>query len=186
MMSMLRNALGALWLALVAMAGIIPANAQNAIQAMAVTTCGTPNVTLTNGKNGPVFQDTTGKLCGNYTVTPSAAAGAGIAPAPSAPALATSQVIKSGAGNLYSFEVSADSTLSAAAWWIMIFDATADPGNGAVTPRKCFGQVSGATSAAYAFSTPIAFTTGITIVVSTTGCYTETQSAHAFISGDAK
>ena len=119
-------------------------------------------------------------------VTPTPSAGGGLTPAPAAPALATSQVIKSGAGNLYSFEVSADSTLSGAAWWILIFDATSDPGNGAVTPRKCYGQVAGATSAAYAWTTPIAFTAGIVIVASTTGCYTETQSVHAFISGDAK
>lgn len=119
-------------------------------------------------------------------ITPSPSASGGLTPAPLAPALATSQVIKSGAGNLYSFEVSADSTLSAAAWWILIFDATSDPGNGAVTPRKCYSQASGTTSIAYAWTIPIAFTAGITIVVSTTGCYTETQSAHAFISGDAK
>lgn len=131
--------------------------------------------------------DTTLRLCVNATVTPSSAGG--LTPSPLAPALATSQVIETcptGGCNLYSFEVSADSTLSAAAWWILIFDATSDPGNGSVTPRKCYAQVSGATSAAYAWTFPIHFTTGIVIVVSTSGCFTETQSAHAFISGDAK
>ena len=112
--------------------------------------------------------------------------GAGLTPSPVAPSLATSQVIKASAGNLYSFEVSADSTLSAAAWWILIFDSASDPGNVAVTPRKCYAQPAGVTSAAYAWTVPVAFTTGIVIVVSSTGCYTETQSAHAFISGDAK
>jgi hypothetical protein len=101
-------------------------------------------------------------------------------------ALAANQIVLSGAGNLNSFEVSADATLSAAPWWIMIFDATAAPADGAVTPKKCFAQASGVTSYAAAFPAPIAFGTGITIGVSTTGCFTKTASVHAFISGDAK
>lgn len=147
-----------------------------------------PNGCGTGNPGSPVLgyltSDTALRLCVNSSPSPSPSAG--LTPAPAAPTLATSQVVKNSAGNLYSFEVSADSTLSAAAWWILIFDATSDPGNGAVTPRKCYAQVSGATSAAYAFPTPITFANGIVIVVSTTGCFTETQSAHAFISGDAK
>jgi hypothetical protein len=85
---------------------------------------------------------------------------------------------------LTSFEVSADSTLSAAAWWIMIYDATAAPSDGAVTPKKCYAIASGTTSFAAAFQTPPIFTTGIVIGVSTTGCFSKTASAHAFISGD--
>jgi hypothetical protein len=99
-------------------------------------------------------------------------------------ALAANQVVKGAGGNLFSFEVSADSTLSGAAWWIMIYDAVAAPADGAVTPRKCYAQPSGAVSASYAFQAPISFSTGIVIGVSTTGCYTKTQSVHAFISGD--
>ena len=99
-------------------------------------------------------------------------------------ALAASLVVKATAGNLYSFEVSADSTLSAAAWWIMIFDATSLPGDGSVTPAKCYAFPSGVTSAAYAFPAAVSFTTGIVIGVSTTGCFTKTASTHAFISGD--
>lgn len=119
------------------------------------------------------------------TVGPSAAAGAGLTPAASA-ALASNKVVKSSAGNLYSFQVSADSTLSAAAWWIMIFDATSLPSNGAVTPAKCYAMPSGATSASYGWNSPVAFATGITIGVSTTGCFSLTASVHAFISGDAQ
>jgi hypothetical protein len=150
----------------------VPAQAQNAVVQYKATATTPGSIPVTPTTPLPVVQ------------VPSASGG--LAPSPAAPALATSQVIKASAGNLYSFEVSADSTLSGAAWWILIFDAATDPGNGAVTPRKCYAQVSGATSASYAWFTPIAFTTGIVIVVSTTGCYTETQSAHAFISGDAK
>lgn len=119
------------------------------------------------------------------TSTPSAASGAGLTPITTA-ALAANQIVKASAGNLYSFEVSVDSTLSAAAWWIMLYNATSAPGDGAVTPLKCYALPSGATSYAAAFPTPVAFSTGITIGVSTTGCFTKTASTHAFISGDAQ
>ena len=98
--------------------------------------------------------------------------------------LAASLVVKATAGNLYSFEASADSTLSGAAWWIMIFDATTLPVDGTVTPAKCYALPSGVTSAAYAFPAAVSFTSGIVIGVSTTGCFTKTASTHAFISGD--
>lgn len=63
----MRNAFTALWGALlcvlVAMGGIAPANAQTAIQALVVTTCGTPLTTYTAGRPGAVTLDTTGTLC---------------------------------------------------------------------------------------------------------------------------
>lgn len=119
------------------------------------------------------------------TVAPSASTGIGLTPATTA-ALASNKVVKASAGNLYSFQVSADSTLSAVAWWIMIFDATALPSNGAVTPLKCYAYPAGTTSASYGWNSPVAFATGIVIGVSTTGCFTLTASVHAFISGDAQ
>lgn len=100
--------------------------------------------------------------------------------------LTANQIIKAAAGNLYSFEVSADSTLSAAAWWIMIYDAVTAPADGAITPAKCYAMPSGTTGYAAAFPTPLRLATGITIGVSTAGCFTKTASTHAFISGDAK
>lgn len=119
------------------------------------------------------------------TKIPSAAAVAGLTPTTSA-ALAANTVIKASAGNLYSFEVSANSTLAAAAWWIMIYNATSAPADGAVTPLKCYAMPLGTTAFAAAFPTPVAFSTGITIGVSTTGCFTKTASTNAFISGDAQ
>lgn len=101
-------------------------------------------------------------------------------------ALAANQVVKSSAGNLYSLQVSADSTLSAAAWWLMLYDAASAPVDGAVTPLKCYAFPSGTTSASMAFPAPISFVTGVVAGVSTTGCFTKTASTHAFISGDAK
>jgi hypothetical protein len=130
--------------------------------------------------------------------TPTVAAGSGAVPVPSSESAAglstvasatleTSHVIKNGAGNLYAFNISADSTLSGAAWWLLIFNATSAPGDGAVTPAKCYALASGTTSYSAAWDiAPLYFSTGITIVVSTTGCFTKTASAHAFISGDYK
>ena len=118
-----------------------------------------------------------------WPVTQQAGAGGGATHAQSA-ALAANLTLKSGAGNLYSFEVAADSTLAGAAWWVMIYDATSAPADGAITPAKCYSLPSGATTMTGAFPTPVAFATGITIGVSTNGCYTKAQSTHALIGGD--
>lgn len=114
-----------------------------------------------------------------------------VAPAPASTlavtaSLASNLVAKSSTGALLSFEVSADSTLSGAAWWVMIFNATSAPSDGSVTPAKCYALPSGATAFTGAFPNPAVFSTGITIVASTTGCFTKTASAHAFISGDVQ
>ena len=70
------------------------------------------------------------------------------------------------------------------AWWLLVFDATSAPADGAVTPAKCFAYPAGTLSASYGFSAPPAFTTGIVLSVSTTGCFTKTASVHAFLGGD--
>ena len=98
-------------------------------------------------------------------------------------ALAANLVVSAAPASLFSFEVSADSTLSAAAWWVMAYDATAAPADGAVTPIKCYALPSGAPSISAGFTTPETFSTGVVIGVSTTGCFTKTASTHAFISG---
>jgi hypothetical protein len=103
-----------------------------------------------------------------------------------ASALAANLVVNNAASSLYSFNVSADSTLSAAAWWIMIYNATTAPVDGAVTPARCYAMASGSTSFSAAFPAGLPFGTGIVIGVSTTGCFTKTASTHAFIAGDFK
>ena len=122
---------------------------------------------------------------GNLCVTLNGSGGTSGATHTQTSALATSLPVKASKGTLYSFEVNADSTLSAAAWYIMIYDATSKPAAGAVTPAKCYGIPSGTTQAGGTFnSSGVAFTTGIVIAVSTAGCFTQTDSAHAFIAGD--
>lgn len=103
----------------------------------------------------------------------------------STPALGGSQILKASAGTLFSFEVNADATLSAAAWFVMIFNSSTVPADGAVAPVKCYGQSAGtAQMGGTLASNGVAFSNGIVIVTSTTGCFTKTISAHAFISGD--
>lgn len=120
------------------------------------------------------------------TSTPSSGSGAATAYAATT-ALASNKVLKASAGNLYSFQVAADSTLSGAAWWVMVYDATSLPGDGAVTPAKCYAMPAGTTSYSASFgATPVRLATGITIGVSTNGCFTQAASAHAFISGEAQ
>jgi hypothetical protein len=101
-------------------------------------------------------------------------------------ALCANLVVKASAGTLYSFEIAADSTLSGAAWWEMVYNATSAPADGAgQTPLKCYAAPSGTTTFNGSFTSGgIAASTGITIGVSTTGCFTKTASTHAMISGD--
>lgn len=128
-------------------------------------------------------QDITAAFPLPVVVTPSSTSGATHA---QCAALCANLVVDANPGDLFSFNVSADSTLSAAAWWIMVYDATAAPGDGAVTPAKCYAMTSGTTSFSAAFPVPATFTTGITFGVSTTGCFSKTASTHAFIAGDFK
>ena len=66
----------------------------------------------------------------------------------------------------------------------MIFNATSLPGDGTVTPAKCYAFPAGTTNYSAAFPTPVALSTGIVMGVSTNGCYTKAASTHAYISGD--
>jgi hypothetical protein len=127
-----------------------------------------------NGAAGSVAMPVTG------TITPATVA----LTTASTAALAANLVAKATPGSLYSFEVAADSTLSGAAWWLMLYNATSAPVDGAVTPFKCYAFPSGTTSFAAAFPTPAVFSAGITMGVSTTGCFSKTASTHAYLSAD--
>lgn len=163
--------------------------------------CNTASYTA--GSVNYVTLDTTGGTCGSSGGTPisgTVTANQGAPAAQTLPnawpvvipsttkvstgALAANLVVNGAPSALVTFEVSADSTLSAAAWWIMAYDATTAPADGAVTPAKCYAVPSGATSYSAAFPIPPAFTVGVVLGVSTTGCFTKTASTHAFISAD--
>lgn len=143
---------------------------------------------IRDGNNSPQTVkafNCSGNICPQATPAPSSDSGAATTAVPTT-ALAANQVLKASAGNLYGFQVTPDSTLSAAAFWVMVYDATSAPADGAVTPKKCYGFPAGTTTAAFSWPTPISFSSGIVVGVSTTGCFTKTASTHAFFSGDVK
>lgn len=176
----IRLALGAALIALPTTA----AQAQTApILVTVVAACGTPPSTYSAGQNRAATMDTTGAFCTGSSVSIGAVSITAVTPVVTS-ALAANLVVKASAGSLHSFDVSADSTLSAAPWWVMIYNLTSAPSDGAVTPTKCYALPSGATSIGGAFVAPVTFTTGIVIGVSTTGCFSKTASTHAFISAE--
>ncbi len=114
------------------------------------------------------------------TQTPSPSAITGLTPVVSS-AAESGHVFKASAGNLYAYQV----TTGAAPGYVMLFNATSAPVDGAVTPVKCVAVPAG-TTVGVSNNPPEAFSTGITAVFSTTGCFTKTASATAMFSGDVK
>lgn len=135
----------------------------------------TTNITGVNGGTPPSLG--TGIL--GVATAPSATAGAGIAPVVSA-SLEGSHVLKASAGNLYDAYVTTGTTPG----YLMTFNATSAPADGAVTPIDCIQAPPSQTTALFTLaSPPEVFSTGITIVFSTTGCFTKTVSATVFFHG---
>jgi uncharacterized integral membrane protein len=94
-------------------------------------------------------------------------------------AAASSLVAKSSAGKIVNITGSAVSGS-----YIMVFDATAAPSDGAVSPLKCWGPMSAAGPFVFAWGEGPVFSnsTGITVVSSSTGCFNKTATNAAFIS----
>lgn len=91
----------------------------------------------------------------------------------------TSVVVPNGVLGLHGAAI----TTGAAAGYFMLLNAAADPGNGPVTPVKCVQVAAASTTGISADpNTMWDFPKGIVLVFSTTGCFTETQSATAFFS----
>jgi hypothetical protein len=103
----------------------------------------------------------------------------GIAPN-ATPVAASSLVLKDGPGALHGLSVSSGAT----AGYVMLFDAVAAPDDGVTTPKKSW-VLAADSSLDIGFNPPLRFATGITAVYSSTGPFTKTASATAFISGEA-
>lgn len=88
----------------------------------------------------------------------------------------SSHVLKAGPGNLYSVNA------TGATGYLMVFDATSAPADGAVTPVIC---VPAGSSVSYLPGPPAYFSTGIVAVLSSTGCFTKTAT-NGFIFGLVK
>lgn len=88
-----------------------------------------------------------------------------------------SHVLKGSSGYLWSLYV----TTGGSAGFLMTFNATSAPADGAVTPVECI-QVPANSTGSLTFNTgpPDFYPTGIVAVFSTTGCFTKTISATAF------
>lgn len=148
---------------------------------------GIPRVTVSNDStlgliagsaiigNVRIDQTTPGTTNG-VNIDPSNASGIGIVPVVSASAEG-SHVFCSAACNNWGLYV----TTGAAAGFLMTFNATSAPADGAVTPVECV-QVAATSSAALNFGPgpPDRYSTGMTAVYSTTGCFNKTISATAF------
>lgn len=118
-------------------------------------------------------------------ISPTASTTYSIAPS-SVTASASGLVLCTASCNLYSVEFT--SLTAAFTGYAMVFDATAVPSNGAVTPKHCW-PVPGLGSIVRDFrSLPEQYATGVAVAFSnnTAGCFTLTASATAFISGDVK
>lgn len=101
--------------------------------------------------------------------------------------LASSLVVSASANPLVTLDVNVDSTVYAADWYVLVMNATSAASSpSAVTPKKCYQVRAGIPQWAMGYGVNgLAFATGITVLVSSTGCFTYTAvGAHAFISGD--
>lgn len=116
-----------------------------------------------------------------YAVVSTANAAAGTAVSANV-AVGGSLIAKASAGNLYGVNV----VTGANAGFILIINSATVPGDGAVTPRRCIPIAANTGLEINWRPVPLVFATGIVVVFSTTGCFTKTLDATAFISADAK
>lgn len=111
---------------------------------------------------------------------PTASGSSAIAPWPTT-APAASWTLKNGGGNLYGLDV----TSGTVAGYVMLFDTASVPADGAVTPVKCWPlAASSSLTQRWNGGPPLLFRNGIQVVFSSTGCFTKTGSATAFVSGE--
>jgi hypothetical protein len=136
------------------------------------------------GKVG--FDQTTNGTTNAVSNLPVAASGAALTDVVCGSAV-SSCVLKASAGNLYG--VYAECT---SACWLMVFNATSLPANGATTAGKASGNLvdcismtgtaGGSKSIAYT-TFPVAMSVGITVAISSTACASLTASTVGFVHG---
>lgn len=95
-------------------------------------------------------------------------------------AVGSSQIVKVGTVLLSGVNV----TSGASAGYVMLFDSATVPADGAVTPLQCVPLAANTGLVLNYRSAPQKFDNGLVVVFSTTGCFTKTASATAFIAGD--
>lgn len=152
-----------------------------ALPAAAQTSANLPVTCPTNGSGNCTVAISVVNPDGTPIAGSSASASNGVAPSANS-AVSGSQIIKASAGNLYGLNV----TSGASAGYVMLFNSATVPADGAVAPVKCVPLAANTGIEFNWRTTPLAFTTGIVAVFSTTGCYAKAISATAYISADAK
>lgn len=93
-----------------------------------------------------------------------------------ATSVASASLSRPSPGNLYSFQV----TTGAASGYVLLVNAASAPLDGLIAPQQCIA-VSANSTVGQAFDIPERFSVGVTVLFSTTGCFTLTKSATAFI-----
>lgn len=162
--------------------------------ATVVTSCGTPPSTYNTGQVLPLTQDTGGNLCSNSaTLAPGSATAANqvleiaalntiisqaIPSCSAAPILSTSaeatHILKGSSGTLCGIYAT---SLVATNAFLMVFNATTAPGDGAVTPTECVPiSPNGVASISYGLGAASTYSTGISVAISSTGCFTKTTT----------
>lgn len=96
--------------------------------------------------------------------------------------LASNKQICAGPCELKGFEVKPDTNGDG---YVLVYDLTAAPTDGAVTPKKCYKSAADK-NFAVDFGPGLPMMVGAVVVFSSTGCFTQTLSVHAFISGEAQ
>lgn len=75
-------------------------------------------------------------------------------------------------------------TSGASAGYVLVFDSATVPADGTVTPARCMPLAANTGLELNWRSSPLSFRNGMIVVFSTTGCFTKTASATAFIAVD--
>ncbi len=99
-------------------------------------------------------------------------------------ALESNHVLKSSAGILRGFQANIV-TCATAPCWVLVFDATSLPGDGAVTPKKWYQVIQNQTLAV-GYSPPLSMATGITLGCSTSGPFTLAATVQCTFSGEVE
>lgn len=121
---------------------------------------------------------TSGMGTAAVAIAPTSAAAAGITPVLSGSAV-SGLILKASAGNLYSVYATNATTTPG---YLMTFNSTTVPADGPVTPVDCVpipassSTLAGNASLSNGSAPPDAFSAGISVAVSSTGCFTKTTS----------
>lgn len=123
----------------------------------------------------PVTANNPFQVGGNVTFVPPTSTTGVLTPAAST-VTEGSHVAKASAGNLFRVSI----TTGASAGYLMGFNLTTDPADGAVTPVMCRAVAANSTLSISNGDFPSRWATGITFAFSSTGCFTKTESATAY------